>query len=323
VRRRVVSALAAVVALAAGGAGTAGPRVELPRDHYAHPPAGIEWWYVTGVVRGRDGRRYSVFFTLFRRGGLVLPVSQVIDLRSGVRVGHSERVGQAAATTNGLDLSAGGARLRYEPRDDRWTVSASAGQYRLQLVASPEKPYVLHGGGSGYIRQSVAGPSAYYSATRMSARGFVERGGTRVSFTGTAWFDHQWGSFDRDPRAFNWDWFSCRFDDRTELMLYRFRDRSGKPLDAYRDGTYVLRDGRSREVRRFDAAQEGRVLTASGRRWPLDWQVSVPAERLRLTLRSIVRDQLFHGVLVPTFWEGAATVSGSKRGLCFVEETYR
>jgi predicted secreted hydrolase len=157
----------------------------------------------------------------------------------------------------------------------------------------------------------------------MSARGFFERGRRRVSFSGSAWFDHQWGSFDRDPRAFDWDWFSCRFDDRTELMLYHFRDREGRSLAAYREGTYVLRSGRGREVRRFDVRPKGRVLVAAGHRWPLDWEVSVPALRLRVTLRSLVRDQLFHGTLVPTFWEGAATARGTKRGLCFVEETYR
>src|SRR5437899_19327 len=77
VRSRAVSVVAGLVALASGGGGLAGLRVALPRDHYAHPAARIEWWYVTGVVRGRDGRRYSVFFTLFRRAGLVLPISQV------------------------------------------------------------------------------------------------------------------------------------------------------------------------------------------------------------------------------------------------------
>ena len=33
-----------------------------------------------------------------------------------------------------------------------------------------------------------------------------------------------------DPRAFNWDCFSCSDDDGTALMGYQFLDRTGQPL---------------------------------------------------------------------------------------------
>jgi len=321
--RRIALAAAALAACAATAQALATPRVELPRDHFAHPGAGIEWWYVSGDVRGRDGHRYAVFFTLFRRGGAVLPISQVIDLTTGVRIGRSERAAGAALGHERLDVDAAGARLRYDARTNRWAFAASSDGYALTITARPEKPYVLHGGGTGFIRQSVAGPSAYYSATRMAASGTIASRARRVVFTGTVWLDHQWGSFQDDPRAFDWDWFSCRFDDRTELMLYRFRDRQGRPLAAFRSGTFVARDGSSRSLPRFEAQAGPRTLAASGHRWPLDWRLDAPAERLRLELHAIVADQLFHGVLVPTFWEGAATVTGTKHGVCFVEETYR
>ena len=42
-----------------------------------------------------------------------------------------------------------------------------------------------------------------------------------------------------------------------------------------------------------------------------------------LTLHAIVPDQLVRGALLPTFWEGASAVTGTKRGHCFVEVTYR
>ena len=297
--------------------------VHLPRDHFAHPAAGIEWWYVTGLVHGRDGHRYTVFFTLFRRGSLVLPVSQVVDLDRDLVVGHSERGGVAAIGSARLDVAAAGARLAYEPRVDTWRFSATGPGYALAFSARPEKPYVLHGGGTGVIRQSPAGASAYYSATRMAAHGTIAVGARTIAFSGTAWLDHQWGSFENDPRAFNWDWFSCRFADRTELMLYRFRDRrTGAPLAPYRNGTFVRRDGRTSSIRSFTAAPS-RPLRAAGRSWPLDWRLRVPALGLDVRLRSLARHQLFHGVLVPTFWEGAAAATGTKRGDCFVEETYR
>jgi len=289
-----------------------GPRVRFPRDHYGHR-AGIEWWYVSGDVRGSDGRRYSVFFTLFARGGLVLVVSQVVDLDSGRLVGHSERVGAAEVGATRLAVRlASDASLAYRPGANRWSAAARSGSYRLSFAAVPVKPYVLHGDG-GVIRQ---GPSRsfYYSATRMRMRGALADAGRRVGFTGAAWLDHQWGNFAAVPQALRWDWFSCRFDDGSELMLYRFRD-------GVRDGTFVERSGAGSPVLSFQATAGQRILTAAGRRWPLDWVLSVSSPRLRLRLRSLARDQLVRGRLLPTFWEGAAAAAGTKTGVCFVEET--
>lgn len=290
---RLLAGIIAVATLAA-------PQLRFPRDHEGHH-AGIEWWYFTADARGSDGRRYSVFFTLFKRAGFVLPVSQVVDLGSGRIVRHTENLVPATA----LPFASKVAGLRYDAVDDTWIARAGA----LRFSARPQKPYVLHGGGSGVIHQGRA-LSHYYSATRMTIKGRV---GT-VRFTGTAWFDHQWGDFASEPSAQHWDWFSCRFDDRTELMLYRFRD-------GHETGTAVGRAGRGTLVTSFDAAPGSRVYRAAGRAWPLDWTLRVPSQRLRERLRAVASDQLFRGLLVPTFWEGAATASGTKSGVCFVEET--
>jgi predicted secreted hydrolase len=100
-------------------------------------------------------------------------------------------------------------------------------------------------------------------------------------------------------------------------MLYRFRDRRmGKPLAGYANGTFVRADGSSERIDAFTAASDGR-------HWPQTWRLRVPAFALDLRLRSLARNQLFRGVLVPTFWEGASAVTGTKGGHCFVEVTYR
>lgn len=311
--------LVALLAIAAGGTT---PRVTLPRDHAGHPAAGIEWWYVTGDVRGTDGARYSVFFTLFSRQGYVIPVGQVVDLDTGALVGKTEVVAKRTPGTSTLDVRAPGHRLLYVPRTDTWRFVASKPGFALDLTITPAKPYVLHGGGSGVIEQSAAGMSAYYSATRTKASGAITAAGARIRFSGEAWLDHQWGNFANDPRALNWDWFSCRFADRSELMLYRFRGPDGTPLVRYRSGTLVGRNGRGTLVRNFTATPGSRVLEDAGRRWPLDWELRIPSRRLTLSLRSLADDQLVRGQLLPTFWEGAAQVTGSKRGVCFVEQSY-
>ncbi|MGL6112382.1 MAG: lipocalin-like domain-containing protein, partial [Rubrivivax sp.] len=48
-----------------------GRPLRFPRDHGAHLNAAIEWWYVTGDLRGPDDRRFGFQVTFFRsRTGL-------------------------------------------------------------------------------------------------------------------------------------------------------------------------------------------------------------------------------------------------------------
>jgi predicted secreted hydrolase len=299
------------------------PPVQLPRDHYGHSGSGIEWWYFTALVHDRSGGRYSVFFTLFSSKGFFVPVAQVVDLRTGKLVGHSETLAPGTPGSATLDVDASGSRLAYRARTNTWSFAVSRPGLHVSLGQRPEKPYALHGGGTGVIRQSVAGTSHYYSATRMRAAGTLRVGGRTVAVTGESWFDHQWGDYADDPRAFNWDWFSCRFDDHTELMGYQFLDRTGRPLPGLANGTFVAADGHAAPVEAFGATPEGEGLTAAGRVWPLDWKLHASSPKLRESVAALFGDQLVRNTLLPTFWEGVSEAKGTHAGPCFVEISRR
>jgi predicted secreted hydrolase len=322
---RRLTATAAAVVLAGVSMAAAGPApVRFPRDHFGHPSASIEWWYFTALAHDAAGNPYSVFFTLFSSEGTLVPVAQVRNLKTGAVVGHSEQLALGRVSSTSLDVRAGGAELRYRPGSSLWSFSVSAPGFSVALRQRPEKPYTLNGGGTGVIRQSSAEIAHYYSATRMTATGTLRVGGRSTTLAGESWLDHQWGNFRNDPRAFNWDWFSCRFDDHSELMLYQFRDRvTGRPLPAFGNGMYTPRRGQPVGVTGFQARPGRRALDAAGRHWPLDWRIRVPELRLTENLRSLLPDQLVRNRLLPTFWEGAATAGGSRTGTCFVELSYR
>jgi predicted secreted hydrolase len=323
-RRLLFAILVAAGCLTVASVEAAPPAVRFPRDHFGHPAASIEWWYFTALVRDANGVRYSVFFTLFSSRGTLVPVAQVRNLETGALVGHSERLALGSVGRSSLDVIAGGARLRYESRSKVWLFTASGPGFMVSLHQRPVKPYALNGDGSGVIRQSLAGAAHYYSATRMRAAGTLHTDGKRLLLAGESWLDHQWGGYRNDPRAFNWDWFSCRFDDDSELMLYQFRDRAtGRPLRRFRSGTYVPRHGPPIGLTNFRARPGQRSIDAAGRRWPIDWHLHVPTLSLTENLRSLVRDQLVRNRIVPTFWEGAARATGNRNGTCFVELSYR
>jgi predicted secreted hydrolase len=319
----VAFALAASLVGASALAATP-PKVQLPRDHYGHPGSSIEWWYFTGVVHDGAGKRYSVFFTLFARQGFVVPVAQVIDLQTGRLVGHTEGLAPGTPTATAVDVNAGGSSLRYVAGSDTWRISVKGAALAFTISQHPQKPYVLHGGGTGVIEQSFGGTSRYYSATRMSARGTIRIGAKNVAVTGESWFDHQWGDYAADPRAFNWNWFSCRFDDGSELMLYEFRDRkTGKSLAQFRNGTFVDRTGHGTPVTSFTATAQGEPFRAAGHSWPLDWSLRASSPKLSERVHALFADQLVRNTIVPSFWEGAARVTGTHAGACFVEISYR
>ena len=318
-----VAAFAAACCVVASAAAER-PAVQLPRDHFGHPDAAIEWWYFTALAHDNAGKPYSVFFTLFSSRGTLVSVAEVRNLKTGALIGHSEQLALGRVGRSSVDVMAGGTQLRYHGGSNTWVFSASAPSFAVSLRQRPEKPYALHGGGSGLIQQSLGGISHYYSATRMRAAGILRTQGKRLALSGESWFDHQWGDYRNDPRAFNWDWFSCRFDDRSELMLYQFRDRAtGLPLARFRNGTYVPRRGRPIEIASFQAQPGQRTLDAAGHRWRLDWHLRVPRLELTENLRSVARDQLVRNRLLPTFWEGAARATGDRTGTCFVELSYR
>ena len=211
---RLLAALGAALAFAATAAATL-PHVRLPRGHYAHSAAGVEWWYVTADVRGSDGHRYSVFVTLFRRGGLVMPVSQVVNLDSGARVGRSESIVPALVGSTSVDVRTPAATLRYDPRANTWSLGAFGLRYGVRLTVTPQKPYALHGGGTGIVGVGNI-ESGYYSATRTRVEGTFSSGAGSISFRGTAWFDHQWVERAAVLSLPKWDWFACQFDDGTD-----------------------------------------------------------------------------------------------------------
>ena len=53
----------------------AGYRYEFPRDHASHEDYAIEWWYYTGNLQAKDGRRFGYQLTFFRVGVARQPVN--------------------------------------------------------------------------------------------------------------------------------------------------------------------------------------------------------------------------------------------------------
>ena len=327
----------------AGYARATAPRpFAFPRDHGPHPEFRTEWWYVTGNLRAADGRRFGFQLTFFEvalaptappRGSAfatrhaVMAHFALTDVGAG-RFRSAQRLERAAA---GL---AGARGAPFAVWLDDWRLASLGESFLpLRVVASEDEAALdltLEAGTpptpQGDRGLSRKGPGAgnasfYYSMTRLPARGAVRVGGTTFAVRGAAWLDREWSTSALGPDVAGWDWFALQLDDGRDVMFYRLRrkDGSSDPLSA---GSVVGADGRAAPLSAADVSVEPLRLwtsAATGARYPTAWRFAAPSRGIDVEVRAALDAQELTGIV--DYWEGAVDVSGSSRGVGYVEMT--
>jgi predicted secreted hydrolase len=306
-----------------------GYHYEFPRDHYNHPEFQTEWWYYTGNLHTADGRRFGFELTFFRQGVSRSQQRSVWDVQDvwmahlalsdidGKQFLHAERFNRAGAGLAGAD----------EKQARVWNGNWSATPQHLQAVADrfqfslqihPEKPPVIHG--ENGVSQKSAGmghASHYISFTRIGATGAIRLDNKDYHVDGLTWMDHEFFTRQLEANQTGWDWFSLQLEDGSDLMLFRLRRKDGA-ADPYSAGTYVDKQGRGRHL----SGHEFEVTP--GRMWhkyPVEWTINVPSLHLNAAVTTPLDDQEVTSSRVAAYWEGAITVTGSQRGVGYLEMT--
>jgi len=335
---RAVLALCALLALAAAPPYPVvrpGIRLAFPADHGAHPAFRTEWWYVTGWLRGADGRDLGFQITFFRVNPRADPAdpgrfaprqllfahAALSDPATG-RILHDARAaragfGLAGAAAGDADVRLNGWSLHRGP-DDRWLGRLAANGFALDLRFRPTQPPLAQGEG-GYSRKGPRPEQAsyYYSLPHLAVAGTVMRRGRAERVTGEAWLDREWSSDYLAPGAVGWDWAGINLDDGAALTAFRIRRRGGGTLWA--GGSYRRPDGRVVRLAPADVAFRPTALWRS-RRTGATYPV---AQLLRVRLPESVRDfplrPLFADQEVdarnagqPIYWEGAVRTAGGR-----------
>jgi predicted secreted hydrolase len=306
-----------------------------PADHASHPDYKIEWWYYTGNLAAKDGRRFGYQLTFFRIGVERVPQNAsrwaVRDLYAahlavtdiaGQRFHFGDKLNRAGVGWAGAETAA------YRVWNEDWearrdesgqhVLRAFEREFGLELQLAEGKAAVTHGA-RGVSQKGVqpGNASHYYSLTRMPTRGTLTLDGERVAVEGASWMDHEFGTSYLEPAQLGWDWFSLQLDDGTELMLYRFRRQDGA-RDPLSSGTWVDASGQTTGLK-FDAFELTPLRewrSESGARYPVEWRVQVPALELNLTVRAALDQQEMRteGSTGVSYWEGAIEVRGTQRG---------
>lgn len=322
----------------------AGYPYSFPRDHASHPSYKIEWWYYTGNLESKSGRRFGYQLTFFRVGVLLKPL---VESRWAVRdlfmahfaISDIERkrfypferinragVGWAGADTDNYRVWNEDWEVRLEGNDHLLRAGEDGFSIYLKLV--PEKREVIHGrDGISQRGPSVSNASHYSSITRLSTTGKITVEGEEFEVKGTGWMDHEFGTSFLESKQKGWDWFSIQLQDGRELMLFQIRRADGS-VDPRSSGTLIEKDGSATHIEFDDftlAPVRSWTSEKSGGVYPVEWRIELPRYGLQLDARAAFTAQELRATESTgvTYWEGSIEIEGAKgeRGRGYLEMT--
>ncbi len=315
---------------------TPGREFTFPEDHGPHPGFRIEWWYITANLKDEQGQSFGVQWTLFRNA--LRAGSQGSGWNDGtIWMGHAavtsatqhyaaERYARDGIQQAGVNLAPFSAWIddwklhsdstETNPLTDM-QLQAKGPQFAYQLHLTSSKPLVLQGT-QGFSQKSEQGQASYYySQPYFQAKGELTIDGKRYQVSGPAWLDREWSSQPLTPNQTGWDWFSVHLDSGEELMLYRMRQKQGEP---YLTGTWINVDGSTQLLTAKDINLSPLANTrVAGHDMPTRWSVKIPGKGLEITTEAL-NPKAWMDLQIP-YWEGPITLSGSHKGVGYLEMT--
>ena len=283
------------------------------------------WWYITGYLSDpkHPDCLYSYQYTLLRARiyGITVTVLQLAftDFTTGQhffkqRFSLWER--KFFEDESSLQFPPL-AHLQRGADDIKLTVQAD--DFSLNLKLDHGKGAFWHGDDGVLVMGEPDDPvqrTVYYSYPNMPTAGEVVLNNaagekTVLKVTGKSWLDRQWGPYRLIESATHWEWFSLRFFDNEEVMLFAF------PQHPYYDGTYVDKAGNQQLIRNYTYTPK-ELVEVDGFVFSKGWDLVLPGiKEEHYEIRPIM-----DGQMNLAYFELLAEIinpNNERVGLCFVE----
>ena len=276
-----------------------------------------DWWYATGYFTAEDGHRFSYQFTILNLfvGPLNL-LAAMLALTDFGNERHRYRQ-QVSFSKKGLTVDEntiaieGLAQAVREPGGLH--VITHHRDFDLDLHLNYGKGAFWHAD-NGRLQMGTSGDNAttyYYSYPNMPTTGTMILEGKEYHVTGKSWFDKQGGRFKLTAEETKWEWFSLRFYDNEEIMLFKF------PKTTFQDGTFISRDGQRERLNEYTLTTT-RFVEAGGSRYAAGWDLVMPGRKEEHYTITPVMD----GCINLSYFEELCSVrneAGEEVGMCFTE----
>ena len=276
-----------------------------------------EWWYATGYLTDMDKKLYSFQFTLVKPHVFSLePYVIMLALTDFGATKHYYSQKTALVSRSVVideDTVSFGNIAKVVKGESSMMLTARHKDFALDLKLDYGKGAFWHCD-NGFLRMGVDAPeetTTYYSYTNMPTMGTMALNDEIMAVSGKSWFDKQGGTFHLLNRMTHWEWFSLRFFDDEEMMLFTF------PQSDYQDGTYISKNGTARRLVDYKVTPLG-FVTVNGIVYSAGWALSVAGLKEEgYTITPLMKGQVNLG-----YYEQLAGIynqNGEKVGLCFVE----
>ncbi|MBX9690007.1 MAG: hypothetical protein K2X27_25070, partial [Candidatus Obscuribacterales bacterium] len=285
-------------------------RFKFPADHANHPDYKQEWWYFTGHLFTKEGKRYGYEVTFFRQA--VHPSIGAKESDETLHMVHfavtddekkkffyrqkydSAASGKVKISPPGQNLSLDHEGWSLKQLDGQFALKLDNPNYSINLLLTPQKPPAIHGA-NGFIQKLPCKgcSSQYYSYTNLKTEGVLSVGGAPSQVQGVTWMDHEFMSDPSLNKGLAWEWFSMQVDDGSELMLYRFPGKDGMP-NKYSCGTLVNKDGTQEHISYNDFVAVPLGVwgsDSSNRNYITSWCIIIPRRKMAIFLSPDVKGQ--------------------------------
>lgn len=267
-----------------------------------------EWWYATGIVSDEAGNMYSYQYTLLHLAfGLIVPKVAMVALTD-----YSNKRHYYLQTMAGKS-----ARVYIDEKEASVRGVASAKKeedgIRIQLRHKDFSMDLLCGYGKGPVWRCDNGllqmgipdkkaTTLYYSWTNMPTAGTLILNGKETKVTGKTWFDKQGGPYSMANMKCHWEWFSLRFFDDEEAMLFTFPHNE---IPEY-DGTFIAKDGSYHRLNDYQIESLG-TTEFKGLQWSCGWKLHMNEKE-----QDYVIEPLQEGHMNFAYFEELCNIKNSK-----------
>ena len=286
------------------------------------------WWYITGYFNDKENPNDLYTFQYTVAQGQVLGITAYIlhmsltDVQKGPHLFK-----QTVRLRKKKKIRANYDEVVYEPftvfrkEQEYFDLKVNTEDFDLDLKMDKGKGAIWHCD-DGVLAMGLPDDSqqrtVYYSYTNLLTEGTLvikDKSNTSrtIEVVGKSWMDRQWGPFRLLDRRSHWEWFSLRFFDDEEIMLFSF------PMQPYGDGTYV--DKKAQTTRLQDFQIEPKKFIRAGPNnfiFSYGWNLIIPG----IKEEKYEIKPLMEGQFNVAYFELIAEILNSKKervGYCFVE----
>jgi predicted secreted hydrolase len=290
------------------------PHLSMSEEFLSHRKL-PEWWYTTGYVTDESGKMFSYQFTLAKLRVYGLKLYFLITALTDFETGKHYYAQQSIFSDKKVSITPervgveGMSEMTFAEK--HYGLHMASDGYSLDLTMDLNKPPVWHCEDGKLMMGIENNHTFYWSATNLAVSGKLILNGKEHHISGKGWFDKQGGPYNFLDRRTQWEWFSLRFFDNEEVMLFSF------PHDNYRDGTYIEKSGKYTRFNNYTITPT-RFTEAHGLKFSSGWKMTLKGlkdEEYTITPK-------LEGQLNFFFFELLADITdreGKVVGYCFVE----